>query len=63
MGANAREKAVEGWRGRSVLAEGEGYSLSLPSPLLPPPPPPQALLAVKNIAHQNKFGEGVPHSR
>ncbi|XP_047620437.1 histone deacetylase 6 isoform X2 [Phacochoerus africanus] len=23
----------------------------------------EALLAVKNIAHQNKFGEGVPHSR
>lgn len=51
---------VEGWSEGSLLAEVGGvltlsYLASLASSS-------QALLDAKNVAHQNKFGEGMPHS-
>ena len=45
-------------RGQLLAEVEEGSSLSLTYPLLPP----QSLLEVKNIAHQKKFGEDMPHS-
>lgn len=53
-----QEKGYRGLVWGSPLAEVEGSSLSLTNPLLRP----QALLDVKSLAHQNKFGEDMPHS-
>lgn len=58
MWASPGDRVVEGWSGGSLLAEVEGF-LTCSYHLLPPP---QTLLDVKNVAHQNKFGEDMPHS-